>query len=377
MRRRDFVRGLGLAGVGTAVATAGNWSWTVRAEAVGGYGPLQPADANGMMLPAGFTSRIIATTGQPVAATGYVFPASPDGGGCIPFPGGGWVYVSNSEVGSLLGGVSVIRFDDAGQIVEAWRGLSGTSKNCSGSVTPWATFLSCEETPTGRVWEVDPLLRTTPPARGAMGRFNHECAVVDVLGRAVYMTEDQPDGALYRYRPTAWPSLAAGTLALMTEESGVLGWATVPRPQGGSADPTRYQVPTVKRFNGGEGACFRDGRLSFTTKGDNRVWSYVPATGVLTIDYEAPPVAPILKGVDGIVVSAAGERFIAEDGGNMEVVLLEADGSVSPFLQLSVTGSELTGLAFDPSGSRLYVASQRNPGQVFEVQGAFNGAGCS
>ncbi len=38
-----------------------------------------------------------------------------------------------------------------------------------------------------------------------------------------------------------------------------------------------------------------------------------------------------------------------------------------------VTGSELTGLAFDPSGTRLYVASQRNPGRVYEIRGPFPG----
>ena len=374
--RRAFVRRLGAATLGAGVATTTSWSWAVHAAAAGGYGPLQPADPNGLLLPAGFTSRLIATTGQQVATTGYVFPAAPDGGGCLPTPDGGWIYVVNAEIASAQGGASAIRFDASGTITEAWRALSGTNRNCSGSVTPWATFLSCEEIPSGRVWEVDPFLRAAQ-VRTAMGRFNHEVAVVDVLGRFVYLTEDEPDGALYRFRPTSWPLLSVGTLEAMTEVGGTLGWATVPRPNGGRNDPTRYQVPNVKRFNGGEGACFRDGRLSFTTKGDNRVWSYVPSTGALTIDYQAPAVAPVLKGVDGIIVSSAGERFIAEDGGNMEVVVLEQDGSLSPFLRLPQTGSELTGLAFDPSGTRMYVASQRNPGRVFEVQGPFRGAGCA
>ena len=54
---------------------------------------------------------------------------------------------------------------------------------------------------------------------------------------------------------------------------------------------------------------------------------------------------------------------------------------------LSVTGpdhrrSELTGVTFDPSGSRMYFASQRaypqgllpGPGAVYEVSGPFRGA---
>ena len=36
-----------------------------------------------------------------------------------------------------------------------------------------------------------------------------------------------------------------------------------------------------------------------------------------------------------------------------------------------VTGSEITGPAFDPSGRRLYFSSQRNPGATYEVTGSW------
>src|SRR5688500_19713553 len=71
----------------------------------GPYGPLQAVDANGVQLPAGFTSRVVAVTGQPVASTGYTWHTAPDGGACFAAPGGGWVYASNSEVGLGTGGV--------------------------------------------------------------------------------------------------------------------------------------------------------------------------------------------------------------------------------------------------------------------------------
>jgi secreted PhoX family phosphatase len=62
---------------------------------------------------------------------------------------------------------------------------------------------------------------------------------------------------------------------------------------------------------------------------------------------------------------------VAEDGGNMELVILSPEGAVAPFLRSNVLGSELTGPAFDPSGTRLYVSSQRNPGRTYEVTGPF------
>src|SRR5687767_1177362 len=81
----------------------------------GPYGDLQAADANGIQLPAGFASRVVARTGQTVGATAYKWHAAPDGGACFARPGGGWIYVSNSEVGAVAGGgVSAVQFDAAG-----------------------------------------------------------------------------------------------------------------------------------------------------------------------------------------------------------------------------------------------------------------------
>jgi hypothetical protein len=65
-----------------------------------GYGPLGDADANGIQLPEGFTSRVVATSGAAVAATGYVWPADPDGGAVFPTPDDGWIYVVNHETSS-------------------------------------------------------------------------------------------------------------------------------------------------------------------------------------------------------------------------------------------------------------------------------------
>ncbi len=58
---------------------------------------LGAVDANGVMLPPGFRSRVIATTGEVVGSTGYVWHPDPDGGACFPLADGGWSYVSNCE----------------------------------------------------------------------------------------------------------------------------------------------------------------------------------------------------------------------------------------------------------------------------------------
>ncbi len=125
LSRRGFLRGGAQTGAAVALSLFGQAVAAPPANALGGadaFGPLQPADGNGLRLPPGFSSRVVAVTGLAVGTTTHSWHPEPDGGATFSAPDGGWVYVSNSEVAS--GGVGAIRFgpgrlfDPVGHVAE-------------------------------------------------------------------------------------------------------------------------------------------------------------------------------------------------------------------------------------------------------------------
>jgi len=376
MNRRNFLH-MGLTGIGLFAAgcqQGKHLSPPGDFRSLNSIGELLPADENGVMLPAGFKSRVIARTGEsPIASSEYIWHPAPDGGATFAADDGGWIYVSNSEVRQNSGGVGALRFNANAEIVDAYRILDKTMNNCAGGATPWGTWLSCEEVPTGQVYECDPFGIQPAILRPALGTFNHEAAAVDTDNQCVYLTEDAPDGGLYRFRPTnGLPDLREGQLeiASVIEKDGknLVEWLLVPDPLAQNL-ATRRQVDGYEKFAGGEGIAIHEDKVYFSTKHDNRVWQYNTNSQQLEIIYDvASSYNPILKGVDNLTISPSGDVMVAEDLGNMQLVVLTPDDKVIPFLQIvGHEKSEITGPAFDPTFQRLYFSSQR--GSLGKISG--------
>lgn len=360
---------------------------TQLSSALDDIGPLLPPDNNGVMLPEGFSSRIIARSGiQPYIGSPYLWHNSPDGGATFSAEDNAWIYVSNSEVGNNLGGVGAIRFDESANIIDAYSILENSNQNCAGGPTSWNTWLSCEEHDSGIIWECDPYGILLPVQKPALGVFAHEAAALDITTNIIYLTEDKPDGCFYRFIPDSFttdgsPDLNSGSLevAIVDLQNLSVSWLPVPDPSALS-QPTRYQVGSSAQFNGGEGIVFYNGVVSFATKGDNKILSYNTKSNLITVIYDVNThPTPLLTGVDNITLSKEGALVVGEDGGDLQVVAITKSNKLVPLAQLvGHKSSEVTGPAFSPNGMRLYFSSQRgtsgisSDGVTFEITGPFH-----
>jgi secreted PhoX family phosphatase len=140
------------------------------------------------------------------------------------------------------------------------------------------------------------------------------------------------------------------------------------------------------RFKRGAGLWLDGGTLFLSTTADHRVHAYDTRRERIRVAYDglASRAAPLLR-VDQLTGSPAGEVFVCEDIATDEIDMgvISPDRRVSKFLSVTGSkhrGSELTGVTFDPSGSRMFVSSQRafpkgdlepGPGAIYEVTGPF------
>lgn len=447
--RRQFTLGLtGTAFAGLLGACTSLREGATRA-APRAYGPLEPDPAGLLGLPRGFRYRVISSFGDRMD-DGFVVPDRADGMGCFaldrrrvalvrnhelqarhrdagPIRGASdsalAAYDRNAQGQALPGGTTTIVYDLAAGRVEAQHlSLLGTIRNCAGGITPWGSWLSCEEDMTragngvsrdhGWVFEVPANVRglADPVPLIAMGRFNHEAAAVDPRTGIVYLTEDRDDSLLYRFLPDTNGKLARGgrlqALALVdTSLTDSRNWNGVDFPQGtrqavrwidldGVESPDddlrkRGAAKGALLFARGEGIHHGDGELYFCcTSGGTaklgQVMRYKPSRfegqarergepGQLQNFVESTDPSQLNFG-DNLTVAPNGHLIVCEDQ-YTDVVDnhlrgVTPDGRLYPFARLRAQ-TELAGACFSPDGSTLFVNAY-SPGKTLAITGPWS-----
>ena len=438
LTRRRFVQGS--AAVGGGIALGGPLSALAAQAAEGrvrravGYGPLRdtPEEDSGevyLQLPSGFRYRVISRDYEPMS-DGKPTPGIFDGTGSYPGPRNTTILIRNHENRSrpneitvdvpagkrydpdpnVRGGNTKLVVDNRSRsVIESFGVLGGTHTNCAGGVTPWRTWITCEEifnygsvgttpgsgVPHGYAFEVpaDADGPVTPVPIVAAGRFAREA--VAWLDGVLYQTEDRGDAAFYRFvpdrKPREWGDLATfgGTLealkfvgenrvnfdadAANPGETYPVEWVTVDEPNpavetGGQSTRAQAQAKGAGIFTRTEGIWEAGGRIYFdcTSGGEagaGQLWEYTPRgrdRGELKLVFESPG-ADVLDAPDNLViVPGTGDVWLQEDGGGEEQFVrgVTRRGEIYDFAKTVVNNTEFCGGCFSPDGRTFFVSQQ-------------------
>ena len=461
--RRDFIRtsglvGLGFLGLNQLAANAAAFGF-VETYSDGKYGPLLYNQGDILSLPKGFSAKVISRKGD-VMSDGLLSPGAHDGMGVFKWKKDKMILIRNHELspGAITtgpfgknneflnkidrnniydygkgesicyGGTTTMVYNEKLQKIETeYLSLIGTVRNCAGGITPWNSWITCEETSFVKgaqngllekdhgynfeIFATDKVGLTSPVPLKPMGRFVHEAVAVHPKEGIVYQTEDAGDSLFYRYLPIKKKDLHKGgkLQCLVINEWASADTRNWPNHTGDKfpvkkafdvrwVDLDNVEAPDndlrlrgfkegAARFSRGEGIWYGKEELFFacTDGGVNRggqIFKYIPSKyegSSRESDFPAqlelyiePNDTDMFQNCDNLTIAPWGDVIICEDKSDARIVGITPEGKTYLIAKnVGYRQSEFAGPVFSPSGRTLFINIQ-SPGLTLAITGPWD-----
>lgn len=458
--RRDFIKNtslvsLGFIGLNNYAAQAAIHILDQSGVDIG-FGPLVYKQGDVLSLPKGFTAKIISHKGD-LMDDGLLTPGMYDGMGAFHHTQGRTILIRNHENipgadlqgpfgkgnpliskiskdkiydfgkgdDTCVGGTTTLIYNEKTQKIETqYLSLVGTVRNCAGGITPWNSWITCEESDLkignkGSALEKDHGYNFEIPATDkiglidphpikSMGRFVHEAVAVQPKTGIVYQTEDQGDSLFYRFLPKTygklqdggklqclslvdWKSADTRNYAALTtdrfpeKKSFAVKWIDLEDIEAPDGDLRLrgFELGAAK-FSRGEGIWYGKEELFFACTDGGRdqkgqIFKYIPSKfegqpeeksspGVLELFLE-PNDTEIFQSCDNLTIAPWGDVIICEDKKDARVIGITPQGKTYLIAKnIGYRNSEFAGPVFSPSGNTLFINIQ-SPGLTLAITG--------
>jgi uncharacterized protein len=371
------------------------------------------AQNDSLHLPEGFHFQTIAQRGGAMN-DGNTFPFNFDFTGYVPTNGSSQNGYLSINAETAPGGVSIMDVNFNPNTKRWSRSLEqqvdfspviATAANCSGTVTPWNTIITCEEAISttdldtnnyydgGWAIEIDPENRTIVNNQKiwALGNFKHENIVISANKRTAYQGSDSDPGYLFKFVAYVAQNLHSGLLYVYKGSKNESGeWLLLNNTTPTERNTTMSQALALgaTSFSGIEDVEISpiDGKIYLAVKNESAVYRFQdsdPLTGTTVTNFETfvggagrnynlvtktgATSEPWGSGNDNLAFDNEGNLWVLQDGNlsgsdkNYLWVVGKMHTQQNPDVKIFMRtpkGSEPTGITFSPDNRFIFMSIQ-------------------
>lgn len=381
---------------------------------------LPSAQPDSLRIPSTHTFQLLITSGVP-----YTDPTQGQTRGLFDFTGyvpingsshNGYLSINHENGSSPDAGVSMLSLE-LDSALHVWNvtesrnvdfgPAQGTGRNCSGTVTPWNTIITAEETlpssdangdgyqDIGWLVEIDPVTASLvdynndgqPDKIWRAGRMSHEnCVISPIDQKTLYEGNDENPGYIFKYVMDEPQKPANGSLYVLKLDGPINStttgsWIGIPNFTAADCNNVRSFAASVggTNFDSVEDVEIspKDGKIYFTSKASSRVYRFkddgntVSQVQVFVGNTDSSYVIETETGlyeeqwgggVDNLTFDDEGNLYVIQDGARNHIWMVPfchtQDQPAVKLFAVTPAGCEPTGMTFSPDYRFMFVSIQ-------------------